>query len=412
MANRRTTHQDRIKMIELKQTGYTLAQIAEHMGLHRDTVRTWWRRYRDAGWEALQPSQKPNAKPGPMSQFDSLVRYVALRLKRQHPGWGAPVLLATMARRPSLAGKRLPSRSTLSAYLKPYGRRIRPAYHQAMKRPCQPAMTIRAPHECWQIDFKGDESVGTAGHVSPLMIVDRLTSAPLGTVLFPAGLKGVTSRDVQRELRVAFATWGLPDMLQMDRGSIFVGSTRLEWPGVLLLWLAGLGIQPIINPAGRPTYNAQVERQNRTWQEQVALGADYPTMATAQEVTDAARYDRLFVLPSRNRVCQGQPPVQACPALSVPRRRFIPEQEALLFDIERVELYLSDWRWRRMVDQDGKIYLADHRFSVGRDYARQTLDITYDLTAREFVACTFADPPVVVRQFSLPIITPHYIMGT
>jgi len=41
---------------------------------------------------------------------------------------------------------------------------------------------------------------------------------------------------------VAFTTWGLPDFIRMDRGSIFIGGSRLEWPSGLLLWLVGLGV--------------------------------------------------------------------------------------------------------------------------------------------------------------------------
>ena len=67
-------------------------------------------------------------------------------------------------------------------------------------------------------------------------------------------------RLVQKDLRQVFARWGLPDAIRMDRDPIFVGSTRLEWPSTLILWLLGLGIQPIINRAYRPTDNAKVVR--------------------------------------------------------------------------------------------------------------------------------------------------------
>jgi len=68
----------------------------------------------------------------------------------------------------------------------------------------------------------------------------------------------------QADLRALFCRWGLPDALRMDRDAVFVGSCRLEWPGTLLLWLIGLGVQPIINRAYRPTDNAIVERNHQT----------------------------------------------------------------------------------------------------------------------------------------------------
>ena len=77
-----TTHAERIRMIQLKEQGHSLAEIAQQMHLHRDTVRRWWRGYRDAGWDALLPGTSGRPVGGRLSSFDPLVRYVALRLKR------------------------------------------------------------------------------------------------------------------------------------------------------------------------------------------------------------------------------------------------------------------------------------------------------------------------------------------
>ena len=45
----------------------------------------------------------------------------------------------------------------------------------------------------------------------------------------------LTTRSVQADLRQVFSQWGLPDAIRIDRYPIFVGSTRLEWPKLLLL---------------------------------------------------------------------------------------------------------------------------------------------------------------------------------
>ena len=170
---------------------------------------------------------------GTLSSFDPLVRYVALRLKCEHPKWGSDLILLKMQQRVAVRGKRLPCRSALAAYLKPYLARIQQRRRTTLQRPAQPAVRVERPHECWQMDFKGDEALGTCGKFAPFMVVDVYTSAPLATRLYPAGLKGVTTRTVQQNLRQVFTEWGLPDFMQMDRGAIFVGSTRLEWPSVL-----------------------------------------------------------------------------------------------------------------------------------------------------------------------------------
>jgi transposase-like protein len=410
MKKRETGHRERIEIVEMHLAGMTLEEIAKNKGINRYTARTWWRAYRDGGWEALQPKPRKRPVKGQLSTFDATVRYVALRLKKEHPNWGADLLLYKMRGRTSLAGKKLPARSTLAAYIKPYLERIKVRHRKILKRAVQKKVKASEVHVVWQMDFKGEEAVGSCGKVMPFMMVDVLSSAPLQTTLY-TGRLGISWRTVQAELRESFSHWGLPDFIQMDRDPVFVGGTRLEWPGTLLLWLVGIAVYPIINDAGRPTQNAQVERQNRTWMDHVAIGAQYSTLAEAQKATDEARYDRLHHLPSRNPLCQGKAPLQACPQLKIARRSFQADEESTLFDFERVELYLSDWRWLRSVDNSGTFSLADRSIYLGSAYRQQAVEVVYDLDLHKFAAYTYDETRKPLRQFSLPVISPDYIMG-
>lgn len=398
MCRQSTTHGERVEMIERKQGGESLVSIAQDMGLSRYTVRKWWRKYRKQGLAGLKPKAKQRpAQGGVMSSFDAVVRYRVLRLKREHPHWGPETILHHLRQgQPT----RLPSSSTISAYLKPFQARLR-GLRSLTRRPQHAAIKVEAAHQSWAIDFKGNEALGPVGHFAPLMVVDEWTSAPLATDLYPANLKGVTMRDVQRSLRRAFIAWGLPDAIRMDRGSIFVGDSQLAWPGTLLLWLVGLGIHPIINDPGRPTQNAKVERQNRTWKDHVAVGATFTTVTAAQQATNTARYDRLYHLPSRNPACNGHPPMLACPDLASPRRPFSLVDEPDHFDFECVELYLAEHRWLRRVDQVGYISMADQNISLGRAYYGQTLAVVYDLDLHQFVASSIDDAPTLLSSFTL-----------
>ena len=85
MCKRETTHQERIEIVELRLAGISLRQIAQQKRLNYYTVRHWWRVYRDGGWDALIPKARQRPREGPLSTFDPLVRYVALRLKWEHP---------------------------------------------------------------------------------------------------------------------------------------------------------------------------------------------------------------------------------------------------------------------------------------------------------------------------------------
>jgi Helix-turn-helix domain len=198
-------------MIEAKLDGMSLREIAKQHNYHRDTVRHWWRQYRDGGWEALCPRPRQRPERGVLSTFDPKVRYVILRLKCEHHKWGADLILHKLRQRASLKGLSLPSRSSIAAYLKPYLRRLQDKRRATLKRPSAAKPHITEVHQCWQMDFKGDENLGACGDFAPFKVVDVLTSAPLETRLYPARLKGLTYRAVQANLRLVFAQWGLPD---------------------------------------------------------------------------------------------------------------------------------------------------------------------------------------------------------
>jgi transposase len=409
-----TSHAMRVAIVKRHEAGETLAQIATSMQLSAYTVRTYWRRYRTRGWAAIQPPRTGPPMTGPLGQAHHRVKYVLLRLKRQHPGWGVDKLRLELTRRSSLQGITIPQRSALAAYLAGFRARLYRPRRRPTRRPPDPARPVATqPHQGWQIDFKGDEPVLGVGRVAPLMVCDTGSGAPLAgiihTVRARGNQQGLTARVVQADLRGVFTQWGLPDVLQVDNDSRFIGSTRREWPGVLLLWLIGLGVQPHINRVYRPTDNAIVERNHQTWMAHVVVAQHYADVAALQAATDAAFADRIDALPTRNPRCGGQPPSVAFPQLRTPRRPYDPTQEAALFDLTRVDAYLAGWRWQRTVDSAGKISLADRNYRVGTAYAGQVVQVQYDPTERACVG-RLADGTEVLRQ-AIPEFDGDWICG-
>jgi hypothetical protein len=72
------------------------------------------------------------------------------------------------------------------------------------------------------------------------------------------------------------------------------------------------------------------------------LGTKCQHLNQLQTLTDTAWRDRRELLPSRNPNCQGQPPLVAHPELAHPRRPYLPDQEEVLFDMQRVYHSLRD----------------------------------------------------------------------
>jgi len=91
MSQRQTSVAERHRFIDLKLKGHSLKEIAEHTGWALHCVRHWWRRYRDEGRGALDPSDERKQRGGHMSTFPGVVRLAFLRVKKEHPKWGAAV---------------------------------------------------------------------------------------------------------------------------------------------------------------------------------------------------------------------------------------------------------------------------------------------------------------------------------
>jgi transposase InsO family protein len=410
MSERTTTHAQRVAIVERHQAGESLTQIAQSLSLNRYTVRGGWRRYRDGGWAALRPYQAQGRAR--LARFDPLVRYGALRLKCEHPGWGVDQVRLALCRRPSLAGMALPKRSSLAAYLAPFLRRIQPQRRLPTQRPQPLVAPTQAVHQRWQMDFKGEIKLPPIGVVQPWVVCDEPCGAPLAATLDTAvsgkPTKGLTCCDVQQALRQVFSQWGLPHQVRMDRDGLWIGSPRLAWPGTLRLWLAGLGIEPIINRPGRPTDNAVVERMNRTWLNQVAVGTTAQTAAELQRISDGVWHDRRTALPSHHRHCQGRIPAQAFPERFAPRRPFACDQERTLFSLSLVHRYLAQWQWQRKVDLTGCISLADQNCAVSRRrchwWRGQIVSVHFDPSTAHFVVRAVDETPLaaLVLPPSLP----------
>lgn len=206
MNNHTTTHAQRVDMVQRHQEGASYHTLAQHYGLNYYTVRKWCRRYRQQGWDGLKLPRQ--TIPRPLSRFHPLVRYVLLKLKRQHPGWGLDKLRLELQRRPSLQAGRLPKRSSLHSYLRRFYPRLRhhrPAITHRPQPSCERASSV---HECWQIDFKGEVIFPQLGKVKPFKVCDEFSSAPLAGIIHSGQRGAVTMRHVQQNLKHLCCQWG------------------------------------------------------------------------------------------------------------------------------------------------------------------------------------------------------------
>lgn len=382
MSPRQTTVAERNHFIDLKLAGYTLEDVAEETGWSFESVRLWWRCYRDGGRKALNPPDERKQRGGPMSTYPGVVRFAFLRIKKEHPGWGADVARPRVARRLGIPEDDLPSISVIERYWAPYKGRLYQRHrkrHPAVKRAQGPKPT--EPHERWQADFKEKVKVAGLGRVDVFNVRDDASPVKIGS--FVDAANAWDDRQVQEVLRQAFTRWGLCDRFQTDKDRRLVNTDRHPFPSRFTLWLAGLGISHELAPSAPD--NGCAERFHRTWYGRVVEGRSFTDLDHLQQVSDEELDWINYRLPSRGRNCRGRPPLVAYPEAEKPRRPYSPEKELEIFSMERVYSYLATQHWWRRATIVGQIGLGGRRYGVGVAHAHQDVRITFDADTAEFV---------------------------
>lgn len=178
--------------------------------------------------------------------------------------------------------------------------------------------------------------------------------------------------------RRTFARWGLPDRVRVDNG--YPWGTPRDLPSELALWLIGLGVEPIWNPAGQPTCNPRVERCNGLTQQWGELHRCADGDEAAAALAEVARIQR-----EEYPAIRGRTRLEAFPRLAVPRRAYRRADEGAMWDLSRVDAFLARGCWRRRVDCNGRISIYGHGRSVGRAWAHQEVVLRFEASSRRWM---------------------------
>ena len=110
------------------------------------------------------------------------------------------------------------------------------------------------------MDAQGIMRVEGVGKVSLINIVDVVSR--LKTESYPSlETTNPALADYQLSLRRAFLTYGLPEALTLDHGTVFYDNTTPSpFPTRLHLWLLALGVQVRFTRKRCPTDHAIIER--------------------------------------------------------------------------------------------------------------------------------------------------------
>ncbi len=384
MATRgRLTEEEKEYMRVRKQAGASLQTIAQELSCSRETVKKWWR----YGRTGSRP--RPVGRPGRgiLSSYPRPVADKAVEVKRAHPHWGPANVKLELKRELKLPEDDLPSTSRLSALFKATCPEAVQPRHRKGYCP-RPPMQARRPHQRWQIDGKEKVAVGEHDVATLLNIRDPAGALMIASQAIitttPQGWRKVTLPEVQATLRTAFSEWGLPLEVQTDHEVVYTGSPAADFPSHFTLWLVGLGLTHITSRDRRPTDQPQVERTHRTLGDMAWKDQHFDSVDHLQTVLDdrRARYNQEF--PVRAAHCQGRPPLLVYPWARHSGRLYHPALEWSLFDRPRVDAYLAQRVWTRLVTDNGTITLGHHLYYVSRACRGQTVSIRFIPQTRSF----------------------------
>ena len=385
-----TSLAERVEIGERWTTGQKDPEIAVAMNLPVWTVRKWRRKYQRAGRSGLS-SRLGRPPTGALGQFALELRDTVRDMRESHPGWGPITIRMELAGMPYFAGLKLPSRPRIAAFLNQ--ERLTRKYERHTKLPQPQAMAARRAHEEWEMDAQGVMKVSEVGAVSIINISDLFSRVKVES--FPCiGTSHPSTQDHQLVLRRAFVQYGLPERISLDHDSVFYDNVSLSpFPTVLHLWLIALGVEVRFIDKPPPAEHAVIERSHQTVTQQAIAGQHFSDGAALCDSL-AQRLDFLNTrYPSRS--LGSLPPLVAHPAASHSRRLYRLEWEEDLLDMQRVFAYLTRCRWFRRSGPLGVFSLGSYRYGVGKAFANQTFEVTFNAQMVEWICLPEDGPPAL-----------------
>lgn len=370
------TEAEKQYLLQCRQAGATLRQLADELHCAPITVRKWWRHGRDQ----VQPRPRGRPPSGVLSSYPSELVERAVALKVSHPHWGPANVKLELQEQWHWAPGDLPSDARLAALFKSRcPEAVQPRRHRQYAE--RPLGAARSPHGRWQVDAQEKIRLTNGELTTVLNIRDEWSGVIIASSAFVTttarGWRKLTLAEAQATLRQAFAEWGRPNEVQTDHEVVYTGSPAADFPAVFSLWLHGLGITHVTGRSRRPTDQAEGERTHRTMGDMAWKDEACATVTQLQMLLDQRRHRYNRSYPSHAGHCQGQPPLTAFPSAVNSGRPYRADIEWELFRMERVECELARRVWTRQVSDSGNVSIGNHLYTAGQAYAGQTVAVRY-----------------------------------
>jgi transposase InsO family protein len=280
--------------------GRSVPELAAAHGVHRSWIYKLLARYREGGYEALEPrSRAPRCSPHKTPE-EVVQAVVSLReqLLLQGHDCGAETIAYHLARQ-GIDG--VPSVSTIWRILRREGLVV----PQPQKRPHTSLIRFEAelPNEMWQADITHWRLAG-GEDVEILNMIDDHSRLFLASRAFST----TKAADVVDVFRSAVALHGAPASLLCDNGAVFTATPR-GGKVLLQLEMERLGVAAKNSRPYHPQTCGKLERLHQTLKRYLARQAAAKTLSELQGRLDACAHYYNTIRP--HRALGGRTPLQA-----------------------------------------------------------------------------------------------------
>jgi len=279
--------------------GRSVSELAAAHGVHRSWIYKLLARYREGGYEALEPrSRAPRSSPNrtPEEVVRAIVSQREQLLSLGHDG-GAETIAHHLARELDS----VPSVSTIWRILRREGLVV----PQPQKRPRSSLIRFEAelPNEMWQADITHWRLAG-GQDVEILNMIDDHSRLFLASRAFPT----TKAADVVDVFRSAIDLHGAPASLLCDNGAVFTATPR---GGKVLLQseMERLGVVAKNSRPYHPQTCGKVERLHQTLKRYLARQTHAKTLSELQAQLEAFCHYYNAIRP--HRALGGRTPLQA-----------------------------------------------------------------------------------------------------
>ena len=342
------------------QDGWKVCEVAERLGVSRQSVHAWIARYEAGGLAALADrSHRPRSCP---HQICPETEALVCELRREHPGWGPRRIAHELARR---GGDAVPSRSAIYRCLKRHQlielrrRRKRREEFRRWER--------ERPMELWQMDVMGGVVLDDGTELKLVTGIDDHSRFCVAAGL----VRRAVSRAVCDVLLEALTRYGVPDEILTDNGRVFTGRFGALPAEVMFDRICReQGIAHRLTGVRSPTTTGKIERFHQSLRREFLAGRSLPSLEAAQAELDAFVSDY-----------NTQRPHQAL-EMATPATRFRLRplaRDGLCVPVDAGEEHRGQWVLRR-VASNAVISVDNQPFSVARAFKGELVDVFVDET--------------------------------